>query len=71
MKLFTALLGVAQALTIKETQLLAEVKTGTTVNMAFNQMHLDKHNEYRAFHGAEPLVFDEQLAIASQEWSET
>jgi len=71
MKLIATLLGLSQAMKIKENHLLAEVDASQAAPDAFNQMHLDKHNEYRAAHGAEPLVYDEQLAIASQQWSQT
>ena len=73
MKLASTLLGFAQAISVKEHVLhpdvLAQVEVDA-VNMAFNQMHLDKHNEYRALHGADPLVYDQSLAAAAQAWSE-
>ena len=39
-------------------------------NLNFQLRQLEKHNEYRALHGADPLDFDPDLADDAQAWAE-
>ena len=39
-------------------------------NLNFQLRQLEKHNEYRARHGADPLEWDPSLAAQAQEWAE-
>ena len=36
---------------------------------SFGELQLDGHNDYRANHGVEPLVYDDDLAAAAQAWA--
>lgn len=39
-------------------------------NLNFQLRQLDKHNEYRKAHGANPLVYDPELADLAQKYAE-
>ena len=39
------------------------------VNEQYNQLQLDAHNNYRMMHGADPLMYDEDLARQAQAYA--
>ena len=43
---------------------------GTVINDEYNQLSLAAHNSYRMMHGADPLMYDEDLARDAQEWAQ-